>query len=217
MIGLKPVRRLDAADPNEKASKADGPSQRPFETISALATKLGITPNASYKKDDYPDMVKDILERAGNGGIVLLCWQHQDILPKAKGDHSIMTEIVNQTGANPSALGNPPGPWPGDRFDLVFVVDLADSENFSAFTQVSQLLLAGDSSQPIPKLVMPDRTICLPIEVCEGSNMMRMSIAVGPNRFHRSAEGRARIRFILSSDGPYSMAGDEQPTHAKAC
>jgi hypothetical protein len=138
-----------AADPNEKASKADGPSQRPFETISALATKLGLTPNTSYKKDDYPDMVKDVLERAGNGVIVLVSWQHQDILAKAKGDDSIMTEIVNQTGADPSALGIPPGPWPGDRYDLVFVVDLADSGKLSAFTQVPQLLLAGDSSQPI--------------------------------------------------------------------
>ena len=42
-----------------------------------------------------------------------------------------------------------PQSWPKDRFDVVFVLTLNPLEGTYSFAQVSQLLLAGDSGEPI--------------------------------------------------------------------
>lgn len=135
-----------ASDPEEetkKSGKEHEPSQRPFQTISALAAKLNITADTSHKKDHYAKMIKHALEQSGT---VLISWQHQDILPKDSGDDCIVNELLQQTGT--TGLTNiPAGPWPGSRYDMVFVLDRpSGSGPFTAFTQVPQMLLAGDSS-----------------------------------------------------------------------
>ena len=68
-------------------------------------------------------------------GVVLIAWQHQDI--PAIGAH-----LLAHSGASGIAL---PTSWPQDRYDLVWVFDRpAGSGPITAFTQVPQLLLAGD-------------------------------------------------------------------------
>jgi hypothetical protein len=78
---------------------------------------------------------------------VLIGWQHGEI-------PTILTTIVKVTGltVNPTPPSTwPPPKWPGTRFDLVWVFDLVTSAQGPSwtFTQVPQLLLAGDLPTPI--------------------------------------------------------------------
>jgi hypothetical protein len=133
---------LYAADPSDKKKgkeKDKEPSQRPYQTIAALAAKLGssVPFDASYKKTQYKDMVTAAL----GCEIVLVSWQHEDI-PAIGG------EILSQTGTRGITV---PQKWPGDRYDLVWVFDRPSGAGpITAFTQVPQLLLAGDQSTVIP-------------------------------------------------------------------
>lgn len=122
------------------------PSQRPFQTISALASKLGITADVKFKGEDYKDMVSAVLTKSRTTDVVLICWQHQDILAKAAGDDSIVDEIVAQTKSSLKNL--PTKPWPGDRYDMVLVFDQVKNGQYTRFSQVPQMLLAGDQSTP---------------------------------------------------------------------
>lgn len=106
-------------------------SERPEETITPLADKLGLTIDSSFLKGDETSMVNAALAQTG---IVLICWQHEDI-----------PGIANQIVGNSTTV---PQTWPGDRFDIVWVFTPNGSGGFT-FSQVPQLLLAGDSADPI--------------------------------------------------------------------
>ena len=112
-------------------SKSGGGSARPVETITPLANKLGLTLK-THKKSDIEEVAADAM---ACGGTALICWQHQDI-----------PAIANIIVGNASTV---PQKWPGDRFDVVWVFDLAPSSNSYSFNQVPHLLLAGDSPNPI--------------------------------------------------------------------
>jgi hypothetical protein len=152
---LETPATIYAANPADKEkdtssgqTKDDEPSQRPYQTISALAAKLGnaVTVDTSHGKSHYAKMVKHALECSGT---VLISWQHQDILPKQPGDDCIVSELLSQSGT--SGLAVPPGPWPGDRYDMVLVFDRKSGEGpFETFTQVPQMLLAGDVEALFP-------------------------------------------------------------------
>jgi hypothetical protein len=135
---------LFAADPSEKsasdaAPNSDNePSQRPYQTILPLSLKLHLSIDAKHKKKDYATMVEKALARSG---AVLVAWQHQDI-------PSIGNEILSQTGTKGIPM---PQNWPGARYDLVWVFDRpGGSGPISTFTQVPQMLLAGDQNSAIP-------------------------------------------------------------------
>jgi hypothetical protein len=134
-----------ASDPN---SKHKHPSQRPYQTISALSSKLNITPNITFKKDDYAEMVKDVLTNNQASDIVLICWQHQDILVDAdKGaTDSIVNEIITQSQ---SPISKPDFPWPGNRYDMVLVFEQTQNGTYTVLSQVPQMLLAGDITTPL--------------------------------------------------------------------
>ena len=131
----------------------DEPSQRPYQTISALYGKMRANArqapglSIAFDKDDYPAMVADVLALAG--GAVLISWQHEDILPRKPGDNCVVSELLKQSGsAAPSDL--PAGPWPDSRYDMVLVFDRPSGTSpFTAFTQVPQMLLAGDTRTPL--------------------------------------------------------------------
>ncbi|HKR64784.1 MAG TPA: hypothetical protein VJZ00_13715 [Thermoanaerobaculia bacterium] len=106
-------------------------SKRPYETLVPLAAKLDLTIDDSYKKDDYATMLQDA---ASCDGVVLIAWQHDDI-----------PSIGNILMGNETSV---PQSWPGDRFDMVWVFDAQEGGGYT-FTQVPQLLLAGDLSTPI--------------------------------------------------------------------
>ena len=129
-----PLQDAELATPQflfASESKSGGGSERPVETITPLASKLGLTP-VTHKKSDIKKVAADAM---ACGGTALICWQHEDI-------PSIANVIVgNQTTV--------PQDWPGDRFDVVWVFDLGTSPNSYSFNQVPQRLLAGDSPNPI--------------------------------------------------------------------
>jgi len=102
-------------------------SQRSLQTVDALAQSLqplGVPFKTGYLKDDVDAMVQNVL---GCQGVVLIAWEHK-LIP------SIVTVLSNNAIT--------PAPWPGERFDMVWVLDAAGGE--WTFNQVPQRLLPGD-------------------------------------------------------------------------
>jgi hypothetical protein len=139
---------LFASDPIAKQgddTSDEGPSERPYETLTAIAAKLSLTIDTSHGKNHYAKMVTSAL--AGDG-VVLIAWQHEDIALTTKtGGPGISQEILTQTGT-PGTL-NVPASWPtgpaGARYDLVFVFDRPTGRGpIIRFTLVAQQLLTGD-------------------------------------------------------------------------
>lgn len=108
-------------------------SKRPSETVTALIDLLNAPGNVSFitshLKNDLQPLVDDVMSRDGK---VLVAWQHQ-LIPTMVG-----------LFPNPPAV---PQHWPGSRFDMVWVFDRAGQG--WQFSQLPQLLLAGDSATPI--------------------------------------------------------------------
>ena len=112
-------------------SKDGSGSKRPVETITPLASKLGLTPK-THKKSDLDKVASDAVTC---GGVALISWQHEDI-----------PAIANAIMGNNTSV---PQTWPGHRFDVVWVFDLDPSSKQYTFKQVPQCLLTGDSPSPI--------------------------------------------------------------------
>jgi hypothetical protein len=105
-------------------------SLRPQHTVLALAKALNIKLDLRFAKGDEADLAKAAVAAAAP---VLIAWEHEDI-----------PDIVNSIVGNSKTC---PQKWPGSRFDLVWVLD-RQGQGWS-FSQVPQLLLAGDSKSPI--------------------------------------------------------------------
>jgi hypothetical protein len=108
-------------------------SLRPQHTVVPLSGFLGKRLNLNHAKGDEAQLVKDVL---GTAGTILISWEHKAI-PDVAG------LICNNTVPYPKT-------WPDDRFDLVWVFDRGADTQPWVFTQVPQLLLAGDSSAVLP-------------------------------------------------------------------
>jgi hypothetical protein len=110
---------------------AGSASERPMETVSIVAQKLKLATDSKYSVGDETALSAAAM---ACDGVVLVGWEH---------DHIPL--IAN------AILGNPTAPqrWPGNRFDMVWVFDLDASTNGYSFSQVPQLLLAGDLPTPI--------------------------------------------------------------------
>ncbi len=136
-----------SADSNENDS-SDEPSQRPYETLTAIAAMLDLSIDTQYAKDEYKDMVTAALDCTG---VVLIAWQHQDIPWVNKKSKPGISQYILTDSQTPSGKFNIPSKWPGDRCDLVWVFDRpSGSGPITTFTQVPQLLLAGDRNSVIP-------------------------------------------------------------------
>jgi hypothetical protein len=61
-------------------------------------------------------------------------------------EHEHIPAIIARLG---QVTPRPPGSWPGDRFDIVYVFTRTASGSGWDFSQVPQMLLAGDSPDPI--------------------------------------------------------------------
>ena len=141
---------LYAANPEEKKS-GKTPSQRPYETLTALAAVLGKEGSpkkivTQFSKNDYAPMVTDVLTK---GGVVLVCWQHEDIPLEAEGGKAgISQEIFTQTGTKTQFPI--PKTWPTDsngqaRYDLIFAFTRsATSGEITDFALLPQFVAAGD-------------------------------------------------------------------------
>jgi hypothetical protein len=110
---------------------SESKSERPVETITPLAQKAGLTIDDTYSKGDESEVANAAM---GQKVPVLICWQHQDI-----------PAIANAILKN--SPDKAPQSWPDDRFDLVWVFTLQNGTY--TFQQVPQMLLAGDSPDPI--------------------------------------------------------------------
>jgi broad specificity phosphatase PhoE len=114
-----------------KARKQNG-SRRSVETITPLAEKLAIRINSNFTKSEYEEMLDEALACAG---VVLISWQHE-YLPQ------IANHILGDEKTAPQE-------WPGDRFDVIWVLDRRPASGRYRFAQVPQLLLMGDWATPI--------------------------------------------------------------------
>jgi hypothetical protein len=157
---LATPQHLYASDPASPAggdgdAEGEGPSERPYETLTALSAALGssqgpVQIHTGHAAKDYDKMVEAAL---GRQGAVLIAWQHEDIpLLNKKGAPGISQYILNQTGTPNGTLAVPSG-WPagpqGARYDLIWVFDRpSGSGPITGFTMVAQMLLAGDAAAP---------------------------------------------------------------------
>jgi hypothetical protein len=123
--GLTKPTALFASNPGSHGSK------RPLETITPLAQRLNMSVSTPVK-DSETKQIADILN--ATPGAPLAAWQHQDI-------PAIAAHLKH---VHPK----PPAKWPGDRFDIVWVFTRR-SDGSLKFTQVPQLLLAGDKHSVI--------------------------------------------------------------------
>ena len=99
------------------------PSLRP--QLLPLASLIDAELNCDYYEGQEKELVQEAIAAQGT---VLIAWKHNNM-------HLIANAILgNKTSA--------PQYWPLDRFDLVWVFHKRDST--WTFTQVPQLLLAGD-------------------------------------------------------------------------
>ena len=108
-------------------------SLRPQHTVLALAEFLAQQIDLSHAKGEENALVADALARRGN---VLISWEHEAI-----------PVIAGQIAGNSMIY---PQKWPSERFDLVWVFDRGLGATNWTFTQVPQMLLPGDVSDPIP-------------------------------------------------------------------
>jgi hypothetical protein len=112
-------------------------SVRPIDTITPLSMKLGVEIDTTYDKGSEAQLVA--AAKQCDGG-VLIAWQHGRI-------PVIAAEILE----DPTLIAGVPAKWPGNRFDIVWVFDLDAKTQTYKFSQVPQLILAGDLPSVIAK------------------------------------------------------------------
>jgi hypothetical protein len=128
-----PPSAIYAANPEGNA--ADEPSQRPFETVTALADRLKLTVDITYAVGQEAQLVGTVLSLTG---VVLVAWEHKAIIK------SILPAI-----AKGQTLPGMPTKWDGDRFDIVLRFDRAAPGAPWSFRQLFPCLLSGDSTTPM--------------------------------------------------------------------
>jgi hypothetical protein len=111
-----------ASDPGQSGSR------RSLETVTPLAAALNLQVDARFTSTATKQVADAIRSAAGP---VLVAWKHDQIV-------DIISHLTDVTP--------PPPPWPGGRYDLVYV--LSRNGGGWRFAQVPQMLLAGDRKAP---------------------------------------------------------------------
>lgn len=106
------------------------PSLRPQHTLVPLSELLGVELNRDHFHGDEIALVEDIQARKGPA---LIAWKHDGI-------PVIANAILGDATTSPQR-------WPYGRYDFVWVFERRGAH--WTFSQVPQLLLAGDSAEPI--------------------------------------------------------------------
>ena len=120
---------------NPSADTGDDPSQRPFETVTPLSTRLNLSPNVTYALGQEGKLVTEIV---GLTGIVLVCWEHKAIAA------AIVPAILGEQN-----IPGLPSKWDGTRFDVVLRFDRSVPGAPWSFRQLFPRLLSGDSDLPM--------------------------------------------------------------------
>jgi hypothetical protein len=113
------------------AVRGDSESKRPMQTLLPLAARLGEAVNTTFGQGHEAGLAAELATRTGS---TLVSWEHK----------AIATIVARLGPITPT----PPAGWPDDRYDVVWVFT-ADGAGGWHFQQVPQLLLAGDSPNPI--------------------------------------------------------------------
>ncbi|GAC1542666.1 MAG: hypothetical protein NVS2B17_21510 [Candidatus Velthaea sp.] len=114
------------------AHGGQGDHGRPFETIVAVAERLGVPVDTRFALDEETALTAAVLSGSGDA---LIAWEHKRI-PK------IANALLRDETTAPQA-------WPDDRFDVVYIFDLDAASGTYRFSQRPQLLLGGDRPEPI--------------------------------------------------------------------
>ncbi|WP_420573257.1 hypothetical protein [Kordia sp.] len=119
------------------------PSERPRETVTPLAERLGKKLHDSFLKYQYQEMITHIFEDDSyTDSKIVIAWQHTDIEAIAKAF---------------GATDVPTSKWPEDCFDLVWKLSYNGNQTYS-LAQIPQLLMYEDSDNIIPDPVT--KTFC---------------------------------------------------------
>lgn len=114
-----------------QGAKSAEKSQRPVQTVKPLADALKLPVIDKYTREEFAKMVQEIQNnRAYDGKMVLICWEHHVIL-----------NIAKAFGAR-----DLPERWHGHVFDRSWVLTFA-SDGSVGFRNLPQRLMFGDSKE----------------------------------------------------------------------
>jgi hypothetical protein len=112
-----------------QAPKKATSSIRSLETVQPLATALNLTVNQTFARDEYKNMVQEIMHNKDyDGRMVLICWEHK-----------VIPEMAAEFGAE-----HAPKTWRGRDFDRTWVITFRPDKK-PEFDDVPQHLIYGDS------------------------------------------------------------------------
>jgi hypothetical protein len=114
------------------AGQGGSKSQRPLETVSSLAAKLKVNIDLRFAKGKEAGLANAV---STTEGVVLVCWQHEDIAAIAQALVPVVPGI--------------PTHWPGDCFNVIFRFDRQTAAAAWTFQQIVPVMLDGDRSQPL--------------------------------------------------------------------
>jgi broad specificity phosphatase PhoE len=121
---------LFAAGPDDQ-----DPSQRPRETLTPLAKKLGLRVRDHFDKDRLADALAEVVG-LDDAAVVLVSWEHKTLAKYlSEGRLTPPIAIANRV----------PDRWPDGRFDVVWMFERTSPTTY-AFTAEPQLVLAGDDA-----------------------------------------------------------------------
>jgi hypothetical protein len=115
------------------AQRPKGPtsSLRSIQTVKPLADALHLRVNDSFERDDFKNMVDDIVHKKEyEGRMVLICWEHK-----------VIPEIALEFGVEDA-----PTKWPGEDFDRTWVITFKPSKRPHC-KNLPQKLMYGDSDE----------------------------------------------------------------------
>ena len=122
------------------ATKTSAHSNRPIETISALAQALALPIHAGHDDEDYAHVAHAITSKPETyGGLVVLIAWHHGKLPDLALALGVPAEQVT------AALGGA-AKWPGDVFDWIWQITW-DPTGAATLTPGFQQLLFGDATR----------------------------------------------------------------------
>jgi hypothetical protein len=108
--------------------------ERTHETIGPLAAKLGLSIESPFAEGEEQELAEQVAPMTS--GVTLICWEHKHL------------PAIAQSIPVPSGT-TIPATWPGQRFDVVWCFARDPGTGSYEFSQVPQMLLAGDLDKPI--------------------------------------------------------------------
>ncbi|AST28846.1 hypothetical protein CDC45_17265 [Ralstonia pseudosolanacearum] len=115
------------------ATQASVHSNRPVETITPLASAIGLPIHDDHGDNEYGKLASKLISDDKYAGkLVLICWHHGKI-----------PELAAALGGVP-----PEQHWPPTTFDRVWILDYTQASNTAILVRNQpQRLLFGDTSQ----------------------------------------------------------------------